>query len=283
MTPERMDIDRIAEVVPGPIGGVEIRAVSRASLGELAPNSLFNLLWEHGALTVTGFVDQLKDFPNLAARLIETEEGSTASDELVGPVNPGRFALPFHSELSATPFRPDVIMFCCSKAADRDGATTVCDGLEVFEELPDTLKSRFLGSALTYRVQVPPRMAQRLRVKPDLAGVRNLHFSPDGSCTLDWITRAVNEGRRFRGRVAFCNSILPFAPMKCVWIGDELVDDALLATIHPSLLRATRRVYWHAGDVVILDNCRMMHGRDSFTGDRSILSAGGRAKGCWPE
>jgi len=35
----------------------------------------------------------------------------------------------------------------------------------------------------------------------------------------------------------------------------------------------TKHIQWHSGDVAILDNHRVMHGRTSFTGQRKVYAS----------
>lgn len=50
-----------------------------------------------------------------------------------------------------------------------------------------------------------------------------------------------------------------------------------LEVVRDVLERHTRRFEWQRGDLVILDNLRMAHARDPFSGKRSIMAAIGNS------
>ena len=86
------------------------------------------------------------------------------------------------------------------------------------------------------------------------------------------------------GRRSFFNQLIAaycgwkdarnFDPSKSITLGDgTLLDDAAVAVAIRLSEELAFDVPWQAGDVALLDNYVVMHGRRPFTGTRKILAA----------
>ncbi len=52
---------------------------------------------------------------------------------------------------------------------------------------------------------------------------------------------------------------------------DEVVDDEVVDEIAAAYAGGgTRRVHWQQDDVLVVDNMRMAHGREPFSGERAV-------------
>lgn len=60
-----------------------------------------------------------------------------------------------HSENSASPFRPDIVWFCCGVPAAQDGETLFWDGVKVWEQLSEPVKQLFLSKRIKFRYHFP--------------------------------------------------------------------------------------------------------------------------------
>ena len=51
----------------------------------------------------------------------------------------------------------------------------------------------------------------------------------------------------------------------------SIVPGRIVRALHETIIRHEARVHWEAGDVVIFDNTRMMHGREAFSGQERVV------------
>jgi len=82
---------------------------------------------------------------------------------------------------------------------------------------------------------------------------------------------------KFSGRRAFCNSLLGpsvnYEPPTITWANGEEIDFEVWDEIKDVTSRYTYDLFWKKGDIVIIDNTRVMHGR------RRLLDTGRRIFG----
>ncbi len=188
--------------------------------------------------------------------------------------------LPLHADRSYVKSQPPLMMFMCSKPAASGGQTTVCDGVRLFKELSESTRRLFTDKRLKYIRHYPPGEWSVLFHTSDLAKIRdycwlnelNLISNPDGSLTTEHVKSAV-QTTRYGGHLAFVNSILIQ-----VWQEEELGRTTTLCRLEDGSKipadaldevkevseRLTADLPWEAGDCVIVDNSRLMHGRRPF-------------------
>ena len=77
-------------------------------------------------------------------------------DSATSTVNKGQDAIPLHREGSYAPGCPDLLMLYCVRPSCHQGQTTVCDGVQLLESLPNSVR-QFVGQArLKWSWQAPP-------------------------------------------------------------------------------------------------------------------------------
>lgn len=193
---------------------------------------------------------------------------------------------------------PDVCLFWCQRApAVAGGETTWVDGAALFNALPAPLAQRLVREQLVYESRWDrSRWQQEFHVH-DEDGLKAL-LDADPSCryTLDaqgelhlhYQTSALMTGND--GVRRFINGVLAHLPAishrryagnvyckpsnRIHWEGGGLIhDDALNSIIdaHDAVLNEHR---WNDGDLLILDNHRVLHGRQPMAraDDRVIYS-----------
>ncbi len=83
------------------------------------------------------------------------------------------------------------------------------------------------------------------------------------------VTSAGEEQERFRsGRAAADRE-----PYQCRYGDGGEIAEADIEAVRAALRAETTRFDWEPGDVLLLDNFRAAHGRDTFEGDRRVLAA----------
>ncbi|WP_049569161.1 TauD/TfdA family dioxygenase [Nonomuraea sp. SBT364] len=210
-----------------------------------------------------------------------------------------------HQELSYEREVPDLLFFLCGRPAREGGATPLCDARELLESLPAGLVREFEERGLRY--------VQRLPADAGLGKSWRETFETDDRDTcaklLDgrdvehsWeqgvlvLTREREATRRHprTGEKIWFNQADQWHPSSVgsprarevleKMYGGGLPHDVTYADGAPvpeefiaEISRTSRSIAhaepWQAGDLLVLDNQATMHGRDSYSGERSIYVA----------
>ena len=256
----------------------------------LDPAALFALYRTHGALLLRGFPLSIPHFRAFARQFCAT----SVMNESPGrqPIDPagnihtvdgGTGAFSLHPELSREPWKPDAAFFACFSHPGRGGATTICDGVDLVRHLPAPVRQGLEGRRLLYIKGVWPGLLHYWlgTATPDDALLAN----PPATCPyrfgrvdgeiVRYFTRPALHRPMFVGAPAFGNFLL-FArfnnnrPDHPVLDDGQPVPEAWLQAIRATGDRLSAAVEWRAGDVLMLDNSRFMHGRTA------IMDAGAR-------
>ncbi|MFE0171850.1 TauD/TfdA family dioxygenase [Streptomyces sp. NPDC059002] len=221
---------------------------------------------------------------------------------------PAEQSILFHHESSHMPQWPSRQFFCCLQPAEGGGATPIVDGRKVWAALPDELRDRFERLGIRYVRNFIPGIDvswQQMFGTEDRAEVEARCAAQDVAC--DWrpdgSLRTVQQGPAVirhpeTGEQVFFNQLFLHHTaclepsvrevMRSVFGDDETAyprsaffgdgspigDDVVkrLGELYDSL---AMRFAWERGDVVIIDNMLVSHGRDPFEGTRKIIVAMG--------
>jgi alpha-ketoglutarate-dependent taurine dioxygenase len=212
--------------------------------------------------------------------------------------------IPLHHEMSYSHNWPTKIWFYCAQPAQSRGATPIANDRKVFKLIDPAIKERFMKKRVMYVRNFgegPDLSWQEAFQTEDRAAVEEYCRQARMSC--EW-----RDGDRLRTRALRQTVATHPQTNETVWFNhahmfhvsniDEPAREALLAhfkedelprnafygdgtPIESSLLSEIREVYaeaavtfsWQKGDVLLLDNFLASHGREPFTGPRSILVA----------
>ena len=187
-------------------------------------------------------------------------------------------AIPLHGEMFYTKPRPRTMFFCCIRPADANGQTTICDGVALWNALPDDIKTLFTEKRLKYRRIYTDDAWKKVYKTDDIAEVKamrqqtgvQLTEHPDGSIETVHVDYAWHDHKAGR---TFINSLLVWAAREYLAkINDSQVrfEDGtpmtpeLLYKIHGIAESLTLNVPWEPGMVAIIDKTRVMHGRRAY-------------------
>jgi alpha-ketoglutarate-dependent taurine dioxygenase len=267
-------------------------------------------LTRHGAVLFAGFGVRLGDFPDVAAALAGPpepyRERSSPRTQLAPGVysstdHPADQPIALHNENSYQAAFPARLVFCCLSEADRGGGTPLADCRRVLARLPAPVVASFRARQVRYVRNYGGGLglAWQDALGPDPGSVER--YCREAGLVADWqpggrlrttavrpaiaVHPGTGEETWFNHAAFFHVSSLP--PELSAALLDQ-VGEAGLPTntyygdggrIEPATLAAIREAYareavctrWRRGDVLLVDNLLVAHGRQPFTGDRQVV------------
>jgi len=194
-------------------------------------------------------------------------------EHTIHTVNSGSYGIALHSEASFGAAWPEIIFFYCSVPPLRGGATTLCDGVTLFQRLSRPTQRLFTARPLKYDIAL---QGHKTAVGGDIdwpvvaPGVSGVWDRTNGIYRLTVIRYAVHE-IRLRSKYSFCNYVLigtKHDEIKSITFADgATIPDDALAEVRTVAEQATIEVAWQPRDVLMIDNRRFMHGRHAFEAD----------------
>lgn len=249
----------------------------------------------HGALLLRGFGADLDGFRRFARSLCATAvinetPGRAVLDaaEAIQGVDGGTNAFALHPELAREPWKPDAALFGCLSPPGQNGSgggeTTLCDGIALAAALPAHIREGLAGRRLVHVMGVWPELlrfwlgtdmpSDALLANPPRPCPYRFFRMPDGRIAREFSRPALHRPM-FAPGLAFGNFLL-FARFNNGRGNFPLLDDLTpvpedwLQAIYAAGEALTAEVRWQAGDLLVLDNTRFLHGR------RAILNAAER-------
>ncbi len=235
----------------------------------------------YGALLFRGFDLDTESFRQLTSQycthaVFNESPGRETVDagSVIQTVNKGEEPFPLHPELSREPWKPDVCWFGCLTPPASQGQTTICDGTKIVRKLPKNMLEELTNSRLRYRRLTSPEEVQYWLKGDDLSDAA-LQAPPE-DCPF---TFERHNGNLFRSFSAPMLHKTMFSKELC--FGNFLLFNRFLnndfsyptyedGTLVPRKLTNVIKIVgdaclvavkWQAGDVLMLDNTRFMHGR----------------------
>lgn len=264
------------------------------SVGDLAADAVLALYRLHGAILFRGFDFDLPAFRAFTETFCSSSVFNESPDRLllddenyIQSVNGGADPFPLHPELSREPWKPDACFFCCLNPPRVAGETTICDGVAIVDALPAEVRDGFASRRLIYVQPAWPELldywlgtatpaAAQLARPPASCPYR--FFAVNGRIVRAF-TRPALHRPMFTDRLAFGNFLLfsryylgrPGFP---AFDDGERVPDAWMEAVKAASDRLTAPIPWQKGDLVMLDNTRVMHGRNAIVdADRRLIAS----------
>ncbi len=212
--------------------------------------------------------------------------------------------IPQHNEQSYTTTWPMKIWFYCQEAASRGGETPVTDSRAVYRRIDPALRARFSRDGLLYvrnysegldlRWQDVFRTTEKSQVEAFCRqrGV-DCEWSADGVLRTRQLCQSeavhpgtgepvwLNQAHLFHVsalhpdvREALLEIVSEEELPRNVYYGNgDPIEDSVLDEIRAHFRTEMLRFTWQAGDIMLLDNMLMAHGRSPFEGKRRVLVA----------
>ena len=239
-----------------------------------------------GWTLLRGFQPEMADFSALVTTLcrrVTFDPARSHTTETTQMVDAGLGPIGLHIENGNTPRCPDIVTFFAQTAAFEGSQTTICDGRAVWERfddaqkarwsqpmtvervLPEALWKRYLANehpALSHPDEV--RMEHVLQFKAAVPG-QDFELHEDGSLTYRLTVEAVRPSVLGGADRGFANAVLGpshnYQPPRYALADGSAVTDSEIEEIRALAESVTHEINWQDGDIAILDNTRVMHGR----------------------
>jgi Taurine catabolism dioxygenase TauD, TfdA family len=208
----------------------------------------------------------------------------------------------FHHEMAQTPIYPRWIMFFCERAADEGGATQLCRSDWLYERLTDACPEFIRAceqKGLQYTNVMPAEddaksgmgrsWRSTLEVETKEAAEQRLaelgysHEWTESGCLRATTPPLPAVMKVAPGRKTFFNQLIAAYggwkdsrndPSEAIRHGDgSKLDASAVAKAIAISEELSFEAHWQAGDVAVLDNTIVMHGRRPFVGVRKVLAS----------
>ena len=200
-------------------------------------------------------------------RKIISGDGSTMT------VTPGGQEIYVHSEMSYSPFRPDLVWFRCAMPAPVGGETLLCDGVRVLQRMHRMDMELFRAKRIKYMYRDISKWGSFLgmnqsvasRSVPLAAGFPGAKCRFDEDGTLNYFEYSVSaiSSTKFTNEDAFSCSLLDwgYSFEDASFEDDTPITLKLLEDLRELTDQSTFQLKLESNDILMIDNTRIMHGR----------------------
>jgi alpha-ketoglutarate-dependent taurine dioxygenase len=211
------------------------------------------------------------------------------------------FTIPLHGEMYYMQDPPELLYFYCQTPPANGGQTILCDGAELFENLDAQTKAFFSSSKIKYIRHLPDGDWQTAFMLNDYESLKkfcsekgtSLKRDENNAVITEYLTTPVIYRENIKKNV-FINNLLyiyyaekafneglvkeKFASeaVQCPLIvrmeNGEEIPQLYIEKVMKEAARITVDIDWQKGDVVMINNLLVLHGRKKSRGDeRKIL------------
>ena len=254
------------------------------SILEIDREKIISLFKEYGILLFRGFTADtgiFREFSNLFSNNFLDYAGGAFNrrvindDKTILSVNDFQTEIKLHGEMYYQNNIPLMLWFFCANPAAKNGETTVCDGRQFFAELSNSTKELFSQKQLKFTAKMNQEEWQRKYKTDDVNELKeicqkndtHLTIYEDQSILIQYICPVVIPSRCGKYQI-FINSLLPGMQLNPdLWKFDDnsKIPDELMKELNGIAERITTNIDWKKGDILMIDNTRVMHGRRAFT------------------
>ncbi len=270
-------------------------------------DAIERLLHQHGAILLRRLpISTVRDFDSFSASFgyddftYEKSFSNAVRINLTPRVFTANEAPPdteifLHHELAQAHHFPSKIFFCCLSAADEGGATPLCRSDLLFAEFktqhPEWTQ-KFVDLGLKYTIQMPNKdnynsgqgrswrstlsVTSRTEAESRLTDL-SYSWTWLEDQTLSATTPIMPAVRELSdGSISFFNQVIAVSkgwrrgkgvPAPLTFGDGSPIDDDILEALTIISHPYTSALNWSSGDIALVDNFRVMHGRHAYSGN----------------
>ena len=278
LTNTKIQMEKLSDKV-----GRQILNVENISLLELNKEEIINLFKSYGVLLFRGFetdVDTFAEFSNsLSTDFLDYTGGAFNRKKIneeptILTVTDFKHEVKLHGEMYYTKKPPLMIWFFCANPPLQDGETILCDGEQFFHELSSSMKDLLNRKKLKFSGTLNKEDWQKKYKTNDFYLVKEIcksngmevEINEDESIKRQFVTSAIHKSRTGQDYV-FINSLLAaknLNPKHVCFDDDSEITDEIMSELNEIAERITIEISWQKGDIMMIDNTRIMHGRRAF-------------------
>ncbi|MDJ0725042.1 MAG: TauD/TfdA family dioxygenase [Prochloraceae cyanobacterium] len=251
---------------------------------DLDKQLIIDLFKAYGVLLFRGFkagCDQFLEFSNSLSTDFMDYTGGYLKRQVINDnptllsVNDFNSAIGLHGEMYYQKQHPAMLWFYCDRPPVKDGQTIVCDGIQFYNELSDTLKDLFQQKKIKYPSKLSKEEWQRRYKTEDIETAIKMcvdnglqvKMNQDESMSRFYSCPAVYPSRSQEDLV-FINLIIAAKkanPNAVRFEDDSEINEEIVSELNEIASRITVEIDWQKGDILMVDNYRVMHGRRAFS------------------
>lgn len=278
LTNTKIQIEKLSDTV-----GKKIINVENTSLLELNQEEIANLFKYYGVLLFRGFetdVSTFAEFSNsLSTDFIDYTGGAfnrkmINEEPTILTVTDFMDEVKLHGEMYYTKNPPLMIWFFCANPPLQDGETIVCDGEQFYHELSSSMKDLLTRKKLKFSGTISKEDWQKKYKTNDFNLVEEacksdgmeVEINEDQSIYRQFITPAIHKSKAGQDYV-FINSLLAakhINPETVCFDDDSEITDDIVSELNEIAERISVNISWQKGDILMIDNTSIMHGRKAF-------------------
>ncbi|KPA89263.1 TauD/TfdA family dioxygenase [Pseudomonas sp. RHF3.3-3] len=176
-----------------------------------------------------------------------------------------------HQENGAIASRPELLWFYCATPAASQGQTTYADGIAIWQALAAETRERFLAQKIKYSDCLPREawltadgfLDARMHVGSLRLKGSSVRFDDDDTLIREYISPAV-VSPKWCQQAAFVNSLRGPYNHTVTFEDGTAIPQCVLDEIDDVHRALVQEVHWQAGDIMLIDNTRYVHGRRAF-------------------
>lgn len=287
--------------------GVLVTAENGEQFSDISTGQIQDLFREHRTVLFRGFktdissfkeftrqfTGEFSDYKGGGSRWKMIDRKSVGNDKTVMTTTGANqsFEIPLHGEMYYMDAPPEHIWFYADVAPTEGGQTTICDGITLFDQLEDNVKTFFLDNQIQYQRFLSDGVWQDTFLTKDveeakefLASKKNtaIYNDKDNSFKVTYnCNPLVNHS--ITGKHAFINNILYIYMAEWAftsgWIKGHLNDNttqspivvrlgdgskipySIIESVMKTAAKITYNIDWQHGDLAMIDNTSVLHGR----------------------
>lgn len=217
---------------------------------------------------------------------------------------PAEHPIPMHNEYSFSHVWPLKLWFHCVKPADGGGASLIADSRRVYDLIPPHVRDAFVNKQVAYSRNYGEGLdlawedafqsTDRAEVEEYCRQARISFEWKEGNRLRTWQVRQGATRHVKTGEMVWFNqahlfhvsslersareSLLSFysdedLPRHAFYGDGSAIEDSALEAVRAAYRQSTVAVSWRPGDVLMMDNMLVAHGREPFEGTRQLLVA----------